>query len=134
MGFITKEDGTIIARQGDGGQVFIDGIDTAKNYKIYFGVKDKKRNAIGREVYVYSNQSSEVVIVIPPSVTNSWVVPKNEDYVEYYYGIKVCDEETSMEDTLILAGCEFDTENILIVYPKKVEGTLNNVEEEALNG
>lgn len=134
MGFITKDDGTIIARQGDSGKVFIDGIDTDKNYKIYFGVKDKKRNAIGREVYVYSNQSSEVVIVIPPSVTNSWVVPKNEDYVEYYYGIKVCDEETSMEDTLILAGCEFDTENILIVYPKKVEGTLNNVEEEALNG
>ena len=134
MGFITKEDGTIIARQGDGGKVFIDGVDTDKNYKIYFGVKDKKRNAIGREVYVYSNYSSEVVIVIPPSVTNSWVVPKNEEYIEYFYGIKVCDEETNMEDTLILDGCEFDTENILIVYPKKVEGTLNNIEEEALNG
>lgn len=125
MGFITKDDGTIIARQGDSGKVFIDGIDTDKNYKIYFGVKDNKRNAIGREVYVYSNHSSEVVIVIPPSVTNSWVVPKNEEYIEYFYGIKVCDEETNMEDTMILAGCEFDTENILIVYPKKVEGTLN---------
>lgn len=125
MGFITKEDGTIIARQGDSGKVYIEGVETDKNYKIYFGVRDNKRKPVGNEVYVYSNFSSEVVIIVPPNVSNDWVVPKDDEYIELNYGIKVCDEETNMEDTLILAGCEFDTENKIIVYPKKVEGTLN---------
>ena len=125
MGFITKEDGTIIARQGDSGKVYIEGVETDKNYKIYFGVRDNKRKPVGNEVYVYSNFSSEVVIIVPPNVSNDWIVPKDDEYIELNYGIKVCDEETNMEDTLILAGCEFDTENKIIVYPKKVEGTLN---------
>jgi hypothetical protein len=125
MGFITKEDGTIIARQGDSGKVYIDGIDTNSNYTIWFGVRDENRKPIGDEVPVQSNYGSEVVIDIPATVSNSWEVPKGEDYRELYYGIKVCDETTGLEDTLVLAGCEFDTENILIVYPKKVEGTLN---------
>ena len=125
IGFITKEDGTILARQGDSGEVYIDGVETDKNYKVYFGVYDNKRKPVGREVYVYSNYSSEVVISVPSAVTNMWEVPKDEEFVEYYYGIKVCDEETSMEKTLVLANCEFDTENILIVYPRKVEGLLN---------
>ena len=125
IGFITKEDGTILARQGDSGEVYIDGVETDKNYKVYFGVYDSKRKPVGREVYVYSNYSSEVVISVPSAVTNMWEVPKDEEFVEYYYGIKVCDEETSMEKTLVLANCEFDTENILIVYPRKVEGLLN---------
>lgn len=123
--FITKEDGTIIARQGDSGQVYIDGIDPNRNYTIYFGVRDENRKPLGDEVPVQSNYGSEVVIDIPATVTNAWEVPKGEDSRELYYGIKVCDEEAGIEDTLVLAGCEFDTENILIVYPKKVEGTLN---------
>lgn len=125
MGFITKEDGTILARQGDSGEIYIDGVDIDKNYKVYFGVYDNKRKPVGREVYVYSNFSSEVVISVPSAVTNMWEVPKGEEFIEYYYGIKICDEETSMEKTLVLANCEFDTENILIVYPRKVEGLLN---------
>lgn len=125
IGFITKEDGTILARQGDSGEIYIDGVDIDKNYKVYFGVYDSKRKPVGREVYVYSNFSSEVVISVPSAVTNMWEVPKGEEFVEYYYGIKICDEETSMEKTLVLANCEFDTENILIVYPRKVEGLLN---------
>ena len=125
MGFITKEDGTIIARQGDSGKVYIEGIDTDKNYKIFFGVRDENRKPIGDEVPVDSKGSSEVVINIPASVSNAWEVPKGEEYRELYYGIKVCHEDSGIEDTLILSGCEFETENILIVYPKKVEGTLN---------
>jgi hypothetical protein len=125
IGFITKDDGTILARQGDSGEIYIDGVETDKNYKVYFGVYDNKRKPVGREVYVYSNYASEVVISVPSTVTNMWEVPKDEEFVEYYYGIKICDEETSMEKTLVLANCEFDTENILIVYPRKVEGLLN---------
>lgn len=125
MGFITKEDGTIIARQGDSGKVYIDGVDIDKNYKIYFGVRDDNGKPIGDEVYVYSNKGSEVVINVPATVSNMWTVPKGEEYIELNYGIKVCDEESGLEDTLILANCEYDTENKIIVYPKKVEGTLN---------
>ena len=122
MTFITKEDGTIIARQGDSGYVYIDGLDKDKNYKVFFGVYDENRKPVGNEVYVYSNCNSEVAINIPASVSNAWSVPKNYEYKEYFYGIKACDEDSKSEDTLILAGCEFDTENILVVYPKKVEG------------
>ena len=61
MGFITKEDGTIIARQGDSGKVYIDGIDTNSNYTIWFGVRDENRKPIGDEVPVQSNYGSEVV-------------------------------------------------------------------------
>lgn len=125
MTFMTKEDGTIIARQGDSGEVYVEGVDIDKNYKIYFGVRDDKRKPVGDEVYVYSNYASEVVIDIPANVSNSWEVPKGEEYIEYNYGIKVCDEETGAENTLVFANCEFDTENKLIVYPKKVEGMLN---------
>lgn len=125
IGFITKEDGTILARQGDSGEIYIEGVDIDKNYKVYFGVYDNKRKPVGREVYVYSNYSSEVVISVPSAVTDMWEVPKDEEFIEHYYGIKVCDEETGVEKTLVLANCEFDTENILIVYPRKVEGLLN---------
>lgn len=125
MGFITKEDGTIIARQGDSGKVYIEGVDTNNNYKIYFGVRDDNGKPLGDEVWVYSNYGSEVVINVPAHVSNMWEVPKKEEYIELNYGIKVCDEESGIEDTLILANCEFDTENKIIVYPKKVEGTLN---------
>ena len=120
--FITKEDGTIIARQGDSGKVFIDGVDTDKNYKIFFGVYDNKRKPVGMEVPVWSYNASEVVINIPSIVSDDWVVPKGEEFVEYYYGIKVCDPDSKTEDTLVLAGCEYDTENVLIVYPRKVSG------------
>lgn len=123
MGFITQADGTIIARQGDSGKVYIDGVDTSKNYKVYFGVYDSKRKPVGDEVPVDSNCYAEVVIHIPPQVSDMWEVPKDDEYIDYYYGIKVCDEESNTEDTLILAGNEFDTENILRVYPKKVNGT-----------
>ena len=75
MGFKTKEDGTIIARQGDSGMVYIEGVETDKNYKIYFGVRDNKRKPVGKEVYVYSNFSSEVVIIVPPNVSNDfWLI------------------------------------------------------------
>ena len=125
MGYITKEDGTIIARQGDSGKIYIEGLDIDKNYKIFFGVYDKNRKPVGKEVPIYSYNASEVILEVPATVSDMWVVPKNEPYAEYYYGIKVCDEETHREDTLVLSGCEYDTENILIVYPKKVEGLTN---------
>jgi hypothetical protein len=129
MTFKTQEDGTIIARQGDSGDVYVEGLDTDKNYKVYFGVYDDKRKPVGNEVYIFSNKYADVVINIPAIVSDKWEVPKNEEYKEYYYGIKVCDEESRSEDTLVLDGCEYDTENILRVYPRKVKGL--NAEEES---
>lgn len=122
MAYITQEDGTIIARQGDSGKVYIEGLDTDKNYIVYFGVYDEKRKIVGREVPVQSNRQAELILNIPAVVSNAWEVPKGEEYKDYYYGIKVCDEDSKTEETLVLAGCEFDTENVLRVYPKKVEG------------
>lgn len=122
MAYITQADGTIIARQGDSGKVYIEGLDTDKNYTVYFGVYDEKRKTVGRDVPVQSGKQPELVLNIPAVVSNFWVVPKDDEYKDYYYGIKVCDPESKTEETLVLAGCEFDTENILRVYPKKVEG------------
>lgn len=131
MAYITQEDGTIIARQGDSGKVYIEGLDTDKNYIVYFGVYDEKRKIVGREVPVQSNRQAELVLNIPAVVSNAWEVPRGEEYKDYYYGIKVCDEDSKTEETLVLAGCEFDTENVLRVYPKKVEGLKG---EDVING
>lgn len=122
MAYITKEDGTIIARQGDTGQIYIEGLDTDKNYAVYFGVYDENRKAIGNEVRYMSNFFADLAITIPASVSDMWTVPKNEEYKDYFYGIKVCDDSSRSEETITLSGCEFDTENIIRVYPKKVEG------------
>ena len=49
----------------------------------------------------------------------------NKPYKIYYYGIKACVAEDSVEDTLFISdGCYGDL-NRVVVYPRKVKGDAN---------
>lgn len=122
MAFEIDENGTITCYQGDSGEINITGLPTDKNYTVYFGVQDKKRNPVGFEVPVETGSKELVTFTIPPSLSDTWKVKSNEEYTDYYYGVKICDG-AGFEDTLSIAGSTFGDYNIIRVYPKKVEGT-----------
>ena len=121
--FIVDDKGGIYLHQGDSGEVYVEGISKDKNYKVYFGIRNKKRQQVGKEVFVESNFQPNVKIFVPTELTDLLEVDKNEEYTEYYYGIKVCYEENGIEDTLVLGTNDFGDKNIITVYPKEVEGT-----------
>ena len=122
MAFQIDDKGNITLIQGDSGTIVVEGINTARNYTVYFGVKDKNRNTIGNEIFVNSNNSSIVVFQLTGSFTDLLTVNKNENYATYYYGIKLCDSENLLEETLVLDNDEIGGINTITVYPKKVEG------------
>jgi len=123
MAFEIDENGTITCYQGDSGEINITGLPTDKNYTVYFAVQDKTRKPVGFEVSVETDGSGLITFIIPPSLSDTWKVKPNEEYAEYYYGIKICDGK-GFEDTLSIAGSTFGDYSIINVYPKKVEGTI----------
>ncbi len=122
MAFQVDKNGNISLVQGDSGQLVIDGISTDKNYTVYFAVQDKNRKPVGDEIYVSSNNYASVVFYITGDFTDLLTVGKNENCAVYYYGIKICDSESDLEDTLILGENDIGSINTITVYPKKVEG------------
>lgn len=122
MAFIVDEKGNISLVQGDSGELHIEGIPTDKDYKIYFAVQDNSRKPIGAEPFVNSDYHSSVVLSIPAVLTDLLTVKKDDESAEYYYGIKVCDEDSGYENTLVLGDGDIGDLNTITVYPKKVEG------------
>lgn len=122
MAFKVDENGDISLVQGDSGFLVIDGIDTDKNYTVYFAVQDKNRKPIGGEVFVSSNNSSSVIFQLTGDFTDMLTVGKDEPFGIYYYGVKVCDSTSQMENTLVLGSGDIGSLNTITVYPKKVEG------------
>lgn len=121
MAFLIDEKGNIELIQGDSGTIVLSGFDTSKNYKVYLAIQDKKRQPIGGELCVNSNNSDVVFFELTGEYTDLLQVPKNENYAVYYYGIKICTEE-GIEDTLLLGKNSISEINTITVYPKKVEG------------
>lgn len=122
MAFSIDENGNITLIQGDSGTIIIDGLNPDKNYNVYLAIKDKKRNTVGNELSVTSNYSSRVIFYLTGDFTDLLTVPKDENYAVYFYGIKICDSNDNIEDTLILGNGELGDINTITVYPKKVEG------------
>ena len=122
MSFNVDENGDISLIQGDSGYLIVEGISTDKNYKVYFAIQDKNRNPIGDEIYVNSNNLGTVAFHFTGDFTDLLTVKKNESCAIYYYGIKVCGEDSQTENTLILSSGGLGTLNTITVYPKKVEG------------
>lgn len=116
-----NENGTIYIRQGDSGEIVISGLDTSKNYSVYFAIKNEKRETIGDEICVNSNYLPKVKFSLTSTFTDLLKVPNDEDFEIYYYGIKLCEGDT-MEDTLLIGNSDIGEKNHLIVYPKIVEG------------
>ncbi len=75
-------------------------------------------------MYVQSNGSDTVSIEILSSLTDLLTVDENEDSTEYYYGLKLCLEDTGYENTLIINDGDIGDINTITVYPKKVEGII----------
>lgn len=122
MGLKVDEKGTITLYQGDSGDVVVLGLDTSKNYTVYFAILDEKGNLIGNELQVASNKSDFVVFSLTADFTDLLKVSKGKNYALYTYGIKVCDTETKAEDTLIVENGNYGDKNLIIVYPRKVIG------------
>ena len=92
---------------------------------MYLGIQDEKRNPIGEELQVSVSNSDTVTFVLSPEYTDTLTVPKNKPYQIYYYGIKVCISASSIEDTLFIGNGTYGDLNKIIVYPRKVKGTVN---------
>lgn len=122
MAFKIDKDGNISMIQGDSGLITIRGLNPNKNFKIYFAIKDANRKPIGDELSVSSNNNSYVVFQLTGAYTDLLKVKKDEACAVYYYGLKVCDEDSQREDTLTIASNEIGSLNTITVYPKKVEG------------
>ena len=122
MAFIVDKNADISLVQGDSGTFTVSGIPTDKNYIVYFGIQDTNRNTIGNELSVNSNFSSKVIFYLTGDYTNLLKVPKNEYCAVYFYGVKICDPENNLEDTLTFASGDIGGINTITVYPKKVEG------------
>ena len=122
---IIDNDGTISMYQGDSGEITVKGLDENSSYKVYFGIQDDKRNPVGEELQVSVSNSDTVTFLLSPELTDNLVVPHNKPYKIYYYGIKLCIESSSVEDTLFIANGTYGDLNKIIVYPRKVKGTSN---------
>ena len=123
MAFIVdSETGDMTLYQGDSGELLVRGLNTDKNYTVYFAFYNKKRRRLGTEVSIEANYSDHVNLSIPASLTDLLTVPLGLDSEEYYYGIKICDSVTGYEDTSSIGNKGFGDLNVVTVYPKEVEG------------
>lgn len=122
MAFYVNENGDITLVQGDSGNLVIEGISTDANYVIYFAIQDSKRKPVGSELSVNSNMQDTAVIAITASYTDMLTVEKNKPFETYYYGLKICNSTSGLEDTLVVNDGDIGDLNTITVYPKKVEG------------
>jgi len=123
--FVDTETGDMTLVQGDSGKLFIQGLNTDKNYTVYFSFYNSNRRPIGNEIYVNTNQQEGIELYIPASLTNYLTVARGNETEEYYYGIKVCYDEGGgvyYEDTVCIGDKDVGELNTVTVYPKKVEG------------
>lgn len=125
MAFIVDEGGNITLIQGDSGQLTVSGIPTDKNYDVYLAIQDSKRKPIGTEIHLESGGHESVIFTFIPELTNLLVVKKNDVSTDYYYGVKICDEDSEFEDTLLIGDSQIGDVNTITVFPKKVEGSIN---------
>ena len=122
MALAIDEKGTISLYQGDSGEIAVSGLDNTKNYMIYFAIQDRKRNLIGNELQVAANKTESIIFFLTPDYTDLLKVPPGKSYEIYTYGIKACEVDNNVEDTLFISDGNYGDENMIIVYPRKVIG------------
>lgn len=122
MSLIIDKDGTISLYQGDSGELVISGLDTDKNYTVFFAIQDSNRKLIGEELQVAVTNSDTVTFILTPEYTDLLTVPKNKPYEIYFYGIKACETDKNIENTMFVSDNAYGDLNRIIVYPCKVRG------------
>ena len=125
MSLIIDNEGTISLYQGDSGELVVSGLDNEKNYIVCFAIQDKNRNLIGEELQVAVTKSDSVTIIFTPEYTDLLTVPHNKPYEIYFYGIKACEKDENIENTMFVADTTYGDLNRIIVYPRKVKGIYN---------
>lgn len=122
MAFYIDDNGNLTIVQGDSGEFLVSGLPTDRNYQVYFAIQDENRNPIGSEIMVNSNYSNTVVFHLIGELTNLLTVRRGDETATYYYGVKLCDADNFLEDTLLLGNSSIGELNTITVYPRKVEG------------
>lgn len=122
MSLIIDNDGTISLYQGDSGELVVSGLDDNKNYTVFFAIQDSDRNIVGEELQVAVTDSDTVTFVLTPEYTDLLKVPKQKPYEIYFYGIKACEMDKNIENTMFIADTTYGDLNRIIVYPRKVKG------------
>lgn len=122
MSLIIDNDGTISLYQGDSGEIIVSGLDNEKKYTVYFAIQDSERNLVGEELQVAVSNSDTVTFILTPEYTDLLKVSKNKPYEIYFYGIKACELEQNIENTMFIADTTYGDLNRIIVYPRKVKG------------
>lgn len=112
--------GTIFIHQGDSGELTVNGLSTDNDYRIYFAVRNKKRESVGDELVVNSNYNESVTFNLTSDFTDLFVVNNDDNFAIYHYGLKMCTDTT--EDTLFVANTTYGQLNNIVVFPKFVEG------------
>lgn len=123
---IIDKDGTIHLYQGDSGEIIVTGLGKCSKGTVYLAIQDIDRNPIGEELQVSVNNSDMVTFVLTSDFTENLNVPKNKPYQIYFYGIKVCESDSLVEDTLFIDNATYGDLNAIVVYPRKVKGVQNN--------
>ena len=122
MSLIIDNDGTISLYQGDSGELVVSGLDKNKNYTVFFAKQDSDRNLVGEELQVAVTDSDTVTFILTPEYTDLLKVPKQKPYEIYFYGIKACEMDKNIENTMFIADTTYGDLNRIIVYPRKVKG------------
>lgn len=115
------EDGSIDIYQGDSGSIFVHNLNKDKNYKVYLGVQDKKRNFVFEKT-IEANSIEFVEIKILPTDSQLLTVPINKNFETYYYGVKVEEVGTTNSDTMFISNGTYGDLTEMRVYPKKAKG------------
>lgn len=121
MALEINEDGSIDIYQGDSGSIFVHNLNKDKNYKVYLGVQEKKRNFIF-EKNIEANGVEFVEIKILPSDSQLLTIPLNKNFETYYYGVKVEEIGTTNSDTMFISNGTYGDLTEMRVYPKKAKG------------
>ena len=119
MAFSKDENGTITLRQGDSGEIKINGLNPDYNYNVYFAIRDENRELMFPELMVEAAGADNVIFNLTAELTDNLVVPVDENYAIYYWGVKAVDTDTGEETTLLP---ELLGQQLMIVCPKIVEG------------
>lgn len=121
MALEINEDGSIDIYQGDSGSIFVHNLNKDKNYKVYLGVQDKKRNFVFEKT-IEANSVEFVEIKILPTDSQLLTVPLNKNFETYYYGVKVEEIGTTNSDTMFISNGTYGDLTEMRVYPKKAKG------------
>jgi hypothetical protein len=121
MALEINEDGSIDIYQGDSGSIFVHNLNKDKNYKVYLGVQDKKRNFVFEKT-IEANSVEFVEIKILPSDSQLLTVPLNKNFETYYYGVKLEEIGTTNSDTMFISNGTYGDLTEMRVYPKQAKG------------